>query len=234
MSNNVWTKLANARVQLQNMNLKKSGENKFAGYEYFELCDFLPQINEIFSDVGLFGLVSFTHENASLTIINTEKPDEQIVFNSPMASANLKGCHDIQNMGAVETYQRRYLYTMALEIVEHDPIDKTMNPDDAKTSQKAPQQAQEPRKHYEPSKKAEPPKQDHPNVSSDAPKISDKQKGFLRAKVTEYKIPNDVFMKMLSKYGTEHVSDLTTKQMNELITTMQAYMPVPVNDDLPF
>ena len=40
-----------------------------------------------------------------------------------MADANLKGTHPIQNLGAVETYQRRYLYMAALEIVEHDAID---------------------------------------------------------------------------------------------------------------
>jgi hypothetical protein len=122
---NVFAKLQKCRVMLQSMNLKKSGENKFAGYNYFELQDFLPPINELFLAEGLFGQVSFTAELASLTIINTEKPEEQIVFTSPMATAALKGCHDIQNVGAVETYQRRYLYTMALEIVEHDALDKT-------------------------------------------------------------------------------------------------------------
>jgi hypothetical protein len=42
-----------------------------------------------------------------------------------MAEANLKGCHPIQNMGAVQTYSRRYLYVSALEIVEHDALDAT-------------------------------------------------------------------------------------------------------------
>jgi len=42
-----------------------------------------------------------------------------------MGSAALKGCHEVQNIGAVETYQRRYLWVAALEIVEHDALDKT-------------------------------------------------------------------------------------------------------------
>jgi len=33
--------------------------------------------------------------------------------------------HDVQNLGAVQTYLRRYLYVNAFEIVEHDAIDKT-------------------------------------------------------------------------------------------------------------
>jgi hypothetical protein len=46
-----------------------------------------------------------------------------IVITSPMATASLKGAHEIQNMGAVETYQRRYLWMTAMELVENDPID---------------------------------------------------------------------------------------------------------------
>ncbi|MNP43870.1 ERF superfamily protein [compost metagenome] len=48
-----------------------------------------------------------------------------VEFTSPMGSAALKGCHEVQNIGAVETYQRRYLYVTALEIVEHDALDST-------------------------------------------------------------------------------------------------------------
>jgi hypothetical protein len=40
-----------------------------------------------------------------------------------MAKAELKGAHPIQNLGAVETYQRRYLWMTAMEIVEHDILD---------------------------------------------------------------------------------------------------------------
>jgi hypothetical protein len=42
-----------------------------------------------------------------------------------MGSANLKGCHEIQNIGACETYSTRYLWTAALCIVEHDALDAT-------------------------------------------------------------------------------------------------------------
>jgi hypothetical protein len=41
---------------------------------------------------------------AELIIVNNEKPDEMIVFASPMSEANLKGAHPIQNLGAVHTY----------------------------------------------------------------------------------------------------------------------------------
>ena len=120
----VYEKLQQARIKLQNTALKKSGYNKFAEYKYFELGDFLPAIQSIFSELKLCPVVSFGVELATLRIIDTENGG-CITFTSPMAQANLKGCHPIQNLGAVETYSRRYLYVTALEIVEHDAIDSS-------------------------------------------------------------------------------------------------------------
>ena len=120
----VHKKLMQARIILQNTPLKKSGHNKFAGYSYFELGDFIPTINQIFNEVGLCGVVSYDSEIASLTITDTDD-GTSLVITSPMAEANLKGCHPIQNLGAVETYTRRYLWVTAMEIVEHDALDSS-------------------------------------------------------------------------------------------------------------
>lgn len=120
----VYKKLQQARMLLQNTKLTKSGKNKFAGYEYFELGDFLPAIQKICNDVGLCGVVSFTEHMAYLQI-NDVEDGTSIMFSSPMSSASLKGCHDVQNLGAVQTYLRRYLWTNAFEIVEHDALDAT-------------------------------------------------------------------------------------------------------------
>ena len=118
----VYKKLQEARCEMQTMSLKKSGNNKFAGYSYFELGDFLPVINDLFKAKGLCSVVSYTADLATLRVIDVED-GTHIEFTSPMGSANLKGCHEVQNIGAVETYQRRYLYVTALEIVEHDALD---------------------------------------------------------------------------------------------------------------
>jgi hypothetical protein len=120
----VYKKLQEARILLQNTKLNKSGKNKFAGYEYFELGDFLPQIQNICKDVGLCGVLSFNHDMAYLQITDVED-GTSVMFTSPMSSAALKGCHDVQNLGAVQTYLRRYLWTNAFEIVEHDALDAT-------------------------------------------------------------------------------------------------------------
>ena len=120
----VYKKLQQARMLLQNTKLTKSGKNKFAGYEYFELGDFLPAIQKICNDVGLCGVVCFNQDMAYLQI-NDVEDGTSVMFTSPMSSASLKGCHDVQNLGAVQTYLRRYLWTNAFEIVEHDALDAT-------------------------------------------------------------------------------------------------------------
>jgi hypothetical protein len=121
---NVYQKLNKARLELQGTELTKSGHNKFAGYKYFELGDFLPSINNIFDKVGLCGVISFGSELATLTIVSVDD-GSKIEITSPMADAQLKGCHPIQNLGAVETYTRRYLWVTAMEIVEHDALDSS-------------------------------------------------------------------------------------------------------------
>lgn len=126
----VFSKLNEARIKLQNTELSKSGHNKFAGYKYFELGDFLPAVQEIFANLGLCGVVSYTSEFASLTIVDIDD-NSNIVITSPMGSAALKGCHEVQNIGAVETYQRRYLWVTAMEIVEHDALDSSEGVDDS-------------------------------------------------------------------------------------------------------
>jgi hypothetical protein len=120
----VYKKLVDARVKLQSMELSKSGHNKFAGYRYFELGDFLPAIQSIFKEVGLCDVISFDQNIAVMNIYDVED-GSFVTFTSPMGSASLKGCHEVQNIGAVETYQRRYLYTVAMAVSEHDALDAT-------------------------------------------------------------------------------------------------------------
>ena len=124
----VHKKLMHARVRLQSTEMKKSGLNKFAGYSYLELGDFIPHIQTIFNEIGLCGVVSFNTEYATLCITDVDD-GTVIVIQSPMAEANLKGAHPIQNLGAVESYQRRYLWMTAMEIVEHDIIDSAPPPE---------------------------------------------------------------------------------------------------------
>jgi len=120
---NVFKKLQKVRHAFASANVKKSGKNKFAGYEYFELGDFIPVINAMFDEAGLIGVVRFTKEEGSLTVYNVDNPEERIVFTSPMVFASNPKGQPIQDLGSTHTYMRRYLWLMAMEIVEHDSVD---------------------------------------------------------------------------------------------------------------
>ena len=126
---NIYQKLNAAREQFHQVKMEKSGKNTFAKYDYFTLSDFIKPALKVMSANGLCATVSFSADIATMTIVNIEKLDEQIVITSPMGSALLKGCHEVQNIGAVETYQRRYLWVAALEIIEQDALDSTTERD---------------------------------------------------------------------------------------------------------
>lgn len=136
---NVYQKLQKARVELQTRNLKKTGHNNSANYNYFQLDDFLPSVNEIFEKLGLFGYFNIepttfdengvSHETAVLTVVNTDNTAESITYRTETAEAGTKGTA-IQNLGSKHTYMRRYLYMEALEITESDGVDGL--PDDEK------------------------------------------------------------------------------------------------------
>lgn len=123
MEDTVYTKLAKARKAFKNSNVKKSGENKFQGYKYFELSDILNAVTDINESIGLATVETVTAEKATLTVVNATKPEETIVFEVPMSTAELKGCHPVQQLGAAITYIRRYLYQNAYSVSEPDQLD---------------------------------------------------------------------------------------------------------------
>jgi hypothetical protein len=132
-----------ARLALHAMPLKKSGWNDFSKYDYFELGDFLPETLKLFHASNLCGVVTFEIEMAKLTLTDLDDGTE-LVITSPMAEAALKGAHAIQNLGAVQTYMRRYLWVTAMEVVENDYLDKVHNKNAAAPAPKPPKPADPP------------------------------------------------------------------------------------------
>ncbi|HFL3240789.1 TPA: ERF family protein [Clostridioides difficile] len=132
--NNIYIKLMDVRVKFSKLNLKKSGENKFANFKYFELADFLPQATGLLEEAKLCPIVTFTNEYATLTLINGENPSEQIVFTSPMRDLQLKGSNELQALGGIETYQTRYLYIQLLNITENDSFDAISGKNETKNN----------------------------------------------------------------------------------------------------
>jgi ERF superfamily len=134
----VYKKLQQARAELCAKSLKKTGFNKFAGYQYFELADFLPEIQEIFSRVGLCGITDFSSDTRAALHVHDTDSDSSVSFYSPLADATVKGATAIQIVGSQITYLRRYLWMQALEITDNDSVD-SQPPSDSKPTQKPPQ-----------------------------------------------------------------------------------------------
>lgn len=132
---NIYQKIILARQKFLEMNVKKSGVNRFAKFKYFELEDIVPPMTQICLELGLVALPSFG-DCAVLTVINTDKPEERETFVSPMRQLSIISAegknkmNELQGLGSEQTYQRRYLYMMFLDIVENDAIDATIGEDD--------------------------------------------------------------------------------------------------------
>ena len=127
---NVYQKVQAVKSEILKANLKKSGKNKFANFDYYELSDIMPTIIELCKKYKLYTHVTFNEEYAVLTIIDTENKQaseiayaKEVRFTSPMRELELKGCNAIQSLWWVESYQRRYLYLMAFDISESDMFD---------------------------------------------------------------------------------------------------------------
>jgi hypothetical protein len=122
---NIYKKMQSVKKKLIEANLKKTGENKYAGFKYYELSDFLPTIAKLCDEIGLFTKIDFdfANDDANLTIVNIDKPEETLVYHSPIRNLELKGCNQIQALGGVQTYSRRYLYMNAFDITENDMFD---------------------------------------------------------------------------------------------------------------
>ena len=135
------------RVKLQNAKLKKSGKNKFAGFDYFELADFLPKLNELMLEEKVNDRFYIKDNLATLEL---QKDDEIntytmpfVMFDTPLTFKKDKNgnfikdkngeylqvpsMQDIQYLGALNTYYKRYLYLNAFGITDGEVIDSMNN-----------------------------------------------------------------------------------------------------------
>lgn len=122
---NIYGKLLEARKRFLESGLKKNGVNRYAEYKYFTLDDIIPLKQEIFRDLGLADVIAFTENYASLTIFDVDTPENVLVFTSQLAPDESLIKNPIQKVGAIQTYVRRYLYMLALDIIESDGIEAT-------------------------------------------------------------------------------------------------------------
>ena len=200
----IYDKLNDCRLAFKNANVKKSGKNTYAGYDYFELDDILNALIPILASNRATTMVNFTPEGATLTFTDCETK-ESIVFTSPMSTASLKGCHEGQNLGAVESYIKRYLYQNAFEIAEPDSLDRTMGKGDNKQQNK-----------WESNKQG---KQKPSVQQEESPEAKAKR---FDAVVQKYAQKNTkVTLEILGAYGAKTPADVPAEKRNEVIGALK-------------
>lgn len=115
-----------ARSWIYESKLAKTG-TVTGRFRYFDRPDFMPliiranQMYGICSYIDLSGVDGFRGQGR-LILCCSDRPEEQITFSMPAGSCSTKGSQ-IQDVGALVTYMSRYLYIMAYEISESDPVD---------------------------------------------------------------------------------------------------------------
>lgn len=120
---NVYKKLLLARKMFLGSGVKKTGINRYAEFKYFTLEDIIPTKQAIFEELGLVDSITFRNDVATLTLVNVDNPVEVVEFTSLLAEDESLIKNPIQKVGAIETYVRRYLYMLMLDIVEADTVD---------------------------------------------------------------------------------------------------------------
>jgi hypothetical protein len=214
---NVFEKLAQLRDDVQKANLKKTGYNKHLNYHYYELGDIMPFVINKMVLYKLCSNVSFGRldDSAILELIDTEKPDDRMMFTSPMSTASLSNCHPVQNLGAVQTYIRRYLWTSALELTDGDAIEENTGKDTQKPVSET--------------KPPEQPKTPEPDKNSTTSQQEAKTDTVTRADVVRlYTVAgkkgksDSAVKKTIAKFGIESANDLSKAQYDELIKSLES------------
>ncbi len=122
LEKNIYELLQEVRYELSKTDLKKSGHNAHLKFEYFELKDFVPTATKLFYERGITPIFNLQISNGiEYAVLDLYRKGETITFSAPTADPS--GNNPIQNLGAKITYMRRYLYLIALDIVENDIVD---------------------------------------------------------------------------------------------------------------
>lgn len=150
----VKAKLQAARIALMDKGLKKTGKNDFAHFEFFQLKDFLPDVQRIFTKLGLTS--NFTLMPRVIDVVKTESTSEPIIRDvarllitdietnevevfemvaEPVQIGNNSKQNIYQAAGGRSTYYKRYLYRDALEIEEDDESDAVLGQPDVQYTQ---------------------------------------------------------------------------------------------------
>ena len=131
---NIYQKLLLVRDEFAQAEIKRSGKNMQLSSLFYELADIVPTSRVLFTTYRLLPLTVVTSGKATMTIVDVDAPENTLVFELDVQTYDgNKAVTPPQAYGAVVTYYRRYLYMVALDIVEADYLDNNLNPPEVTT-----------------------------------------------------------------------------------------------------
>ena len=119
----IYDKIQQGKLMFRASGVKKTGRNNFQKYSYFTLEDILSAMIPICIELKLSTRFVFS-ATAGNMIIRDEEDGSECFFTTPLPEVkNENPRKAMQDIGALQTYARRYLYLQAFEIEEVDTID---------------------------------------------------------------------------------------------------------------
>lgn len=110
--------------ELSEANIKASGDNRYSDYTYLELSDFMPTLLKLMEKYEVYTIFDFGNDDRAILQLCNCSGSGVITTGIKLVDIKLKACNDMQNIGAVHTYARRYLYMAMFDIVEADILNK--------------------------------------------------------------------------------------------------------------
>lgn len=223
----IYKKLNKLRMEFLSRDVKKTGHNDYSNYDYFELEDILPVAVPLCNEIGLTTITSFKRNElgvyGTMRVVDIEATDKFIEIESASGMAALKACHDIQNVGAVETYHRRYLWTALLELTEHDAMEENTESGEGEKGKKKKITAPPIVKTELPSAKKEEPKHEAP--AEKVEKKEDPAKNYhihFIKELTKTGQLKDCINAIRKDFGGRETTQLTVAEMKQGLANIQA------------
>ena len=130
---NLYQKVAKIKGEMSSMKFSKTGRNSFTKFNYFQLDDFEPTLEKLCSQYGVVTYFMFALDAARMVVVDADDPTQKIEVDSPVDVSFGKTSSKMQDIGAMQTYARRYLFMSFFGITESDFLDEVAGMDTTKS-----------------------------------------------------------------------------------------------------
>lgn len=135
MADNIYTKIMKIRKEFSETEITKTGRNNYQKYDYLKLEDFVPVAIKLCNKYDVYTHVNIGMDGfATMSVVSTDDINDSVIYKLripelPTTEFKVKqeiplnATTMIQDMGKLETYARRYLYYLFLDLAVPDEVD---------------------------------------------------------------------------------------------------------------